>query len=96
MAEEYRPVWQTWSIVSHEPTRQQGGGAGQSVVPHPTDENVRRSIQLARVDRRVSIPSLAAQVNLDPSTLASFECGEEVLPDETVRKIQTCLGMLRK
>ena len=28
MAEEYRPVWQTWSIVSHEPTRQQGGGGG--------------------------------------------------------------------
>ena len=95
MAEEdYRPVWQTWTFLGQSPAHIPQERATASVAPS-SDENIRRNIQLARVDRRIPIPHLAAQVNLDPSTLASFECGEEILPTATIRSIQSYLGILR-
>ena len=89
--EEYLPVWQTWDMLSGVPV----APCEAPTLCASSEEDVRRDIQRARVDKRLSIPVLAAQVGLDPTTLASFESGEEVLPHDTVRRVQLALGIVR-
>ena len=80
---EYRSVWQTWHVVS----------TGRPVVAVPSlhdvesSETLRRRVQRARVERRLSIFDLSALVRCAPEQLAAYERGDEALRPDVLQGI---------
>ena len=80
---EYRSVWQTWNVVS----------TSRPVVAVPSlhdvesSETLRRRVQRARVERRISIFDLSALVRCAPEQLAAYERGDEALRPDVLQGI---------
>lgn len=56
-------------------------------------QDVRARVQMARIDRRWSIDELAARAQCPVDVLAAFERGDEVVSDDTLRRIKTTLRL---
>jgi DNA-binding XRE family transcriptional regulator len=83
---EYRPVYQTWRMVrpSHaHASQQEVGGAS-----HSSGEKARHRLQQLRIANRISIASLAEAVGCDAETLAAYERGDELLNNDTLRRVE--------
>lgn len=95
----YRAVYQTWNLVrSRAPPTLDMGEASQSNSSSQNDGkrgpvHLRLRVQTARIERRWSIADLAAQVQCDPSTLAAFERGDEVLTFELQQRLRRILPL---
>ena len=95
----YREAWQTWRLVR----RGTGGPAGEArpdAAPRPratsheqAEASWRHRVQIARVDRQWSIAELAAHVQCDVETLASFECGDALLDEPVRRRLAAALAL---
>ena len=82
---EYTEVWQTWKLIDGcvESTTESEGETSTT----GKGESVRKDFQTARIARCISIPELASKVKCDPSKLAGFERGEEVLPSDVMNRL---------
>lgn len=91
--DEYRPLWQTWTLVR----------ARQSVplsvpvdapVATPDTEPLRQRLQRARIQRQWSVADLATHVpHCDAATLAAFERGDDTMSSEMQRTLRRVLDV---
>ena len=90
----YAPVWQTWTPV-HTPSSRapSASGTDEGAVSASGVASMRERMQIARIDRRLSIHELACRVKCDAATLAAFERGDEVIDDDLQRRIRTALAL---
>lgn len=91
----YAPVWQTWRVV--RPSHRSGGDvahgedtSSSAVSGVPT---LRERMQIARIERRMTVDDLAQALRCDAETLAGFERGDEVLPEALQRSIRRHLNL---
>lgn len=87
---EYVRVYQTWELVSKITTRD---AFTKSEVKDESVQDTRHLIQMARVDKGMSIQDLAFQVNCDPQTLSSFERGDDVVSEEVYLRVKNVLDL---
>ena len=87
---EYRPVYQTWKMIRPLPSHA-SSDAGTSTTMG-TEEKTRHRIQRLRIERRLSISSLADMARCDVETLAAYERGDEVLTEDVLRRLDRILG----
>lgn len=91
MTTQYHRVWQTWVIrrpATNETTEVDVAGS------HPQTNSLadfRYKMQMARVNRGWSIQDVSERVQYDPSLLAAFERGEDVVPVEVQSSLARCL-----
>ena len=95
--DDYRPVWQTWSMVQPpqrgRTTTEAAPAAAAPVSQVDAHEAWRQRIQIARIERRWSIADLASRVQCDVATLAAVERGEEVLDADARQRLIAALGL---
>ena len=101
---DYAPVWQTWTVVRslhstqpvsndasvdecHKSKRKSVDGTA-TLVP-----SLREQMQIARIERRMTIDDLAQSLRCDAETLAGFERGDEVLTEALQRTIRRVLNL---
>ena len=90
---EYTEVWQTWKLIdSCAESNQESEGETSTIGK--TGESVRKDFQTARIARCISIPELASKVKCDPSKLAGFERGEEVLPSDVMNRLKVLFSVV--
>ena len=103
----YAPVWQTWNVVRVLHTSQPVTTSTSSVDECPkaraprnsADEvassvpSLRERMQIARIERRMTIDDLAQTLRCDADTLAGFERGDEVLTEALQRTIRRILDL---
>lgn len=91
----YVPVWQTWTTVraptTSAPVDESASTGQMSSKQHIAQ--LRERMQVARIDRRLSIEELSHAIECDAETLAAFERGEEVLSDSHQRAIRRLLNL---
>ena len=89
----YRPRWQTWSLV----TRRVSDIATPAATRAPEDVSganvLRERVQIARIDRRLSIIELASLVQCDADQLAAFERGDGIMDTSTQARLRRTLGV---
>jgi ribosome-binding protein aMBF1 (putative translation factor) len=87
---DYTEVWQTWKLIDG---CMESKKESESETPtiNKAGESARKDFQTARIARCISIPELASKVKCDPSKLAGFERGEEVLPSEVMNRLHFIL-----
>lgn len=87
----YVPVWQTWNLVQHRPVVAPSDDSTQvstgSSVGKTHTQDIRERMQIARIQRRLTVHELATLVRCDVETLASFERGEGVVSDTVQERI---------
>jgi ribosome-binding protein aMBF1 (putative translation factor) len=92
----YVPMWQTWTVVrpSVNATHEQNNGV---TVESKSFENsssmFRERMQIARIKHRMTIDGLANVLKCDSETLASFERGDEVMPESLQHQIRKVLNI---
>ena len=86
---EYRPMWQTWELVRPIVTREDARPEGPRPVARPDD--LRLTVQRARIERRWSVSTLASQCECDVETLAAFERGDEVIHPNIQARLKSVL-----
>ena len=84
---KYRRVYQTWNLVKNNTFHK---GESNAVVTDPIQSiisltEMRHLVQMARVERCLSIHDLATMVCTSPEVIAAFERGDDV-PNEEVQK----------
>ena len=89
----YRPLWQTWSLVTRRANDAAAPAATRAPKDASTSDALREQVQIARIDRRLSIVELAASVQCDAEQLAAFERGDEVLHADVQRRLRRALGV---
>lgn len=87
---EYRPVYQTWKMIRPLPSLSSSESAKTTTMA--TEEKSRHRIQRLRIERRLSISSLADMARCDVETLAAYERGDEVLTEDMLRRLDRILG----
>lgn len=82
--EGYTPVWQTWEVIQpvHTPSPEDVAHTETSKNP-----DLRQAVQRSRIEKRLSIPALATKIRCDPMTLSAFERGEDILPDDLLKRL---------
>jgi len=91
----YAPVWQTWSVVRASVSSTKASApADDVVVGRPSAaSSLRERMQIARIDRRLSIDDLSRLIECDTETLAAFERGDEVLSERLQGAIRRVLRL---
>ena len=101
----YAPVWQTWNVVRAVHTSQPVTNSTSSVDECPKARaprnseaassvpSLRERMQIARIERRMTIDDLAQTLKCDADTLAGFERGDEVLTEALQRTIRRVLNL---
>ena len=95
----YAPVWQTWNVVRPQATPTSTiPDKGRSMRPSSEDVGVatsslRERMQIARIERRMTIDDLANALKCDAETLAGFERGDEILPESLQKTIRRVLNL---
>lgn len=77
-----------------------GGGSGGGITSTSGARSVdmasfRHAVQMARVERSLSIQELSNRVKCDPDTLSAFERGDDVLSEDLQRSLKYILGLAR-
>lgn len=96
---QYQPMWQTWTLVRRtNPARRDEKNAARepttdAATTARTDGAERERVQMARIERCMSIYELAQRVECDPETLSAFERGDEILSGEVQRAIRAVLRL---
>lgn len=75
--ERYVPVWQTWNVIHVAADSTKVSESTPSSSSSTID--LRRRMQVARIQRRWSVTDLAARVGCDANLLSAFERGDEIL-----------------
>lgn len=95
--DEYKPVWTTWHIVRPQRAASIPEATAEAAAP---PEDMRRRVQTARVQRRMSVSALAVRVQTErggalvtADLLAGFERGEQVLAPEIQRAVRHALDL---
>lgn len=93
--DHYVPVWQTWNLIR--------SCAKTNVAPNATDtssntavapsRDLRERVQIARIQKRLTVHELAERVRCDVETFASFERGEGVVSNEVQQRLISELGI---
>ena len=89
----YSQVWQTWHLVSSPITVQQTPQPGMRQPNTIGTDSVRQIVQTARVAKRISIATLASQIQCDVGLLAAFERGESILSVDINKRLHSVLGI---
>lgn len=93
----YAPVWQTWNVVrasASVPSTEASAPADDVVMDRPSaTSSLRERMQIARIDRRMSIDDLSRLIECDTETLAAFERGDEVLSERLQSAIRRVLRL---
>lgn len=93
MQGEYEEVWQAWSFLKEEKTSDDS----PSSLSKASEESktsaleARRKVQMARVERRLSIHDLAKKCNTDSDSISAYEKGDDVLPLDVYEKVLSVL-----
>ena len=91
MAAKYVPVWQTWSLLQRRPIPcsplSTSSSTTDTKILGARTTDLRERMQIARIQHRLTIHELANRVRCDVETLASFERGDGLVPDEVQKQI---------
>ena len=74
---EYVQVWQTWTMLRPPGPKQDAPPDAKVQICEPS---FRAKAQKMRINKRLSVVDLAAQIRCDACALAAFERGETILP----------------
>jgi len=90
----YARVWQTWELVcpqaQHDDASLSTNNADVDSNPTSTSDSaasMRQKVQRARIEQRMSIAALAAEVMSTTETIAAFERGDGVLGTDVRARI---------
>lgn len=72
-----------------------GGSSSGSGVRSVDMASFRHAVQMARVEKSLSIQELSNKVKCDPDTLSAFERGDDVLSEDLQRSLKHLLGITR-
>ncbi|MEC7000297.1 MAG: hypothetical protein VXX04_00515 [Actinomycetota bacterium] len=89
----YRPRWQTWSLVTRRVSDIDTPAATRAPEEVSSANVLRERVQIARIDRRLSIVELAAMVQCDADHLAAFERGDGIMDTSTQGRLRRTLGV---
>ena len=93
MQSEYEEVWQAWSFLKQGQTSEDA----PSSIPKANEDaktsalEARRKVQMARVERRLSIHDLARKCNTDSESISAYEKGDDVLPLDVYERVLSVL-----
>ena len=85
----YSAVWQSWDLIQPIHLNPENTTFVESTDSshNNSTEDVRQNVQRIRIDKRLSIPVLAAQIKCDANTLAAFERGDDILPHDVYKRL---------
>lgn len=92
---KYVRVWQMWNLLqvsdnrNHPPVKE--SETTDISTPHAEDNSLRHRLQMARVDKGISIQATAEAIRCSRESLAAYERGEDELSSDTVRQLQKFL-----
>lgn len=90
----YVPVWQTWNLIN---PRHMSSSSQTSLISQSDEacitriQGLRERMQIARIQKRLTIHELAQKVECDVEMLASFERGDGIVTDEIQGRIRSAL-----
>lgn len=99
---KYTRVYQTWHLLrtnaaaahaESKPREAEGNGSECGSAAASSAFDLRHRVQMARVERSMSIQELSARIQCEPQTLAAFERGDEVLSEDLQRAVCKALQM---
>ena len=87
--EGYSPVWQSWDLVTvcNQSTERSENNGMQLDPKKNMVANVREDVQKARIAKGLSISALASLITCDIITLADFERGNDILPENVHKRL---------
>lgn len=90
---QYVRVYQTWNLLRRvSRDRTESTHVVVNGLTNPST-SLRHSVQMARVERGLSIQELSAMVRCSPETLSAFEIGDEVLSDDLQKALKARLNI---
>ena len=93
--DRYLRVYQTWILLSRAPNKDTNPSVQHacpsSMAPTPLD--LRHRVQMARVEKGLSIEELSKRVVCEAETLAAFERGDEVLSSDLQQSLRNVLSL---
>ena len=93
---DYVRVYQTWHLLKRtNPTVKvsEPGASTTCVASRPVQQELRHVIQMARVERCLSIQDLSTKIKCSPETLSAFERGDEVLSEDMQKALKEVLNI---
>ena len=88
---DYVRVYQTWHLLKRTPNECASYVAQPATAPPQME--LRHSVQMARVERGLSIHDLSVKVKCSPDTLSAFERGDDVLSGDLQKALRTVLNI---
>lgn len=95
---KYCRVYQTWNLVKKQetlPYSTRNDAVDKDASSDPLQASslveLRHKVQMARVEKGLSIHDLSLLLNCDPEMMSSFERGDDILPDNVHNAIQKLL-----
>jgi|TARA_E500000178_G_scaffold347623_1_gene401234 ribosome-binding protein aMBF1 (putative translation factor) len=93
---DYVRVYQTWNLlkrVKQPVSTNEADPSAKCVTSLPVQQELRHTIQMARVERCLSIQELSVKIKCSPETLSAFERGDEVLSEDMQNALKSVLNI---
>lgn len=93
---EYVRVYQTWNLlkcVKQPDNVSETDSSTRCPTRPPVQQELRHIVQMARVERLLSIQDLSEKIKCSSETLSAFERGDEVLSEDMLKSLKMVLNI---